>query len=95
MSKTQILRKLALEVGTQLGSARRGLIAKGVIKKVLEMNLSIEQKSDILEGVSRIGWILNKLGSDGFCYNSKGQNCDCGAKIGKIGKKYQGECVFI
>ena len=41
MSKTQILRKLALEVGTQVGSARRGLIAKGVIKKVLEMNLNL------------------------------------------------------
>tara|TARA_B100000073_G_scaffold153435_1_gene126708 strand:+ start:205 stop:495 length:291 start_codon:yes stop_codon:yes gene_type:complete len=96
MSNWKFFKSIVLEVGTELKAARRGIIAKKVISTFLTKydKLPIEQKSTFLSNISRVGWALNQLRTEGYCYNSKGGKVSCGNE-GKLGKQYQGQWVFI
>ena len=67
--KSKIIKAFTLEAWKELGTVRRGLIARRVARKILRSNYSEEEKSILLEKLTTIGHTLNDLGKKGYGFN--------------------------
>lgn len=73
MNKTKIVKELTLKSWKELGAARRGLIARNFAAKVVDSDLTTEQKSILLEKITTIGFVLKTLSKEGYGYNSSSE----------------------
>ena len=72
-AKTKIVKALTLKSWKELGTARRGLIARNFAAKVIDLDLTTEEKSILLEKITTIGFVLKALSLEGYGYNSSSE----------------------
>ena len=86
ISKTKMVKETTRMAWENLGTAKRGEIAKEYAKLVMRSTYSEETKINLLVGLSTIGWALKSLEGDGYGYNTAtGGKWDDSA--GKLNKK--------
>ena len=70
ISKTKMVKETTRMAWENLGTAKRGEIAKEYAKLVLRSTHSEEMKVELLASLSRFGWSLTSLAEEGYGYNT-------------------------
>ena len=85
ISKTSMVKDITNTAWKNLGTAKRGEIAKEYAKLVMRSTYSEETKINLLVGLSTIGWALKSLEGEGYGYNTAtgGKWSDSAGKLNK------------